>query len=161
MEKSLTGKEGIPLPAYEEKQAGTLRKQVLLAFQKDDLPPGLFSPLPLAFLGDAVYSLVIRTILLEDGNRQAEKLHRESAKLVNASAQAKAADAILPCLTQEEMKIYRRGRNANPSHHAKNAPLEDYLKATGLEALCGYLYLKDDVRRLLELIRTGIEGTET
>ncbi len=171
MEKSLNGGmnetqtgvrpadySGPETPVYEEKQAGTLRRQVLLTFETDDLPPGLFSPLPLAFLGDAVYSLVIRTILMEGGNRQAEKLHRESADLVNASAQAMAAEAILPVLTEEELKIYRRGHNANPAHHAKGASLEDYLKATGLETLCGYLYLKDETGRLLELIKAGLEG---
>ncbi|MGN8706363.1 Mini-ribonuclease 3 [Bacillota bacterium LCP21S3_A4] len=117
----------------------------------------MYSPLALAFLGDGVYSLIVRTMVISKGNRQAEKLHNDTRKYVSAQAQARIGDAIQELLTDEEARIYRRGRNANPYHHAKNATLEEYLKATALETLCGYLYLKDETARFLELLKAGIE----
>ncbi|MDO5591883.1 MAG: ribonuclease III domain-containing protein [Bacillota bacterium] len=117
----------------------------------------MYSPLALAFLGDGVYSLIVRTMVISKGNRQAEKLHNDTRKYVSAQAQARIGDAIQELLTEEEARIYRRGRNANPYHHAKNATLEEYLKATALETLCGYLYLKDETARFLELLKAGIE----
>ena len=117
----------------------------------------MYSPLALAFLGDGVYSLIVRTMVISKGNRQAEKLHNDTRKYVSAQAQARIGDAIQELLTEEEARIYRRGRNANPYHHAKNATLEEYLKATALETLCGYLYLKDETDRFLELLKAGIE----
>lgn len=116
-----------------------------------------YSPLALAFLGDAVFSLVIRTMIVAEGNRQAQKLHQATSYYVCAGAQARIGDAIADLLTDEERTIYRRGRNANPAHQAKNATTEDYLKATALETLCGYLYLQHETDRMLELIREGIE----
>lgn len=114
-----------------------------------------YSPLALAFLGDAVYSTIVRTIVVCEGNRQAEKLHKETTKYVSAQGQAKIADAIQPFLTEEEKNIYRRGHNANPYHHAKNASLGEYKKATALEVLCGYLYLTNRTKRFLELMKIG------
>ena len=115
--------------------------------------PGQYSPLALAFLGDAVFSLVIRTVVLSQGSRQAEKLHNETNRIVRASMQAKLIDAMQPFLTDEEAAIYRRGRNANPHHKAHSATEEDYRKATALETLCGYLYLKGETARFLQLLR--------
>lgn len=126
-------------------------------FPQDEVDIRTYSPLALAFLGDAVYSVVIRTIVVRKGNRQAEKLHNETKNLVSAHAQAAVADAIQDLLTEEEARIYKRGHNSNPYHHAKNATLSDYLKATGLETLCGYLYLKGELPRFLGLLREGIE----
>lgn len=119
-----------------------------------------FSPLALAFLGDAVYSLIIRTSVLARGNRQAEKLHNETTRLVRAQKQAAIGKAIYDILTTEEKKVYRRGRNSHPMHHAKGASLEEYLQATALETLCGYLYLQGRTNRLMELIRTGLSLTQ-
>lgn len=119
-----------------------------------------YSPLPLAFLGDAVYSLIIRTTVVAKGNRQAEKLHNETTRLVRAQKQAAIGRTIYDLLTPKEQKIYRRGRNANPMHHAKGASLEEYLQATALETLCGYLFLEGKMDRLTELIRTGLELTK-
>lgn len=118
-----------------------------------------FSPLALAFLGDAVYSLIIRTSVLAKGNRQAEKLHNETTRLVRAQKQAAIGRAIYDLLTAEEKKVYRRGRNSHPMHHAKGASLEEYLQATALETLCGYLYLQGRTGRLMELLRTGLQLT--
>ena len=119
-----------------------------------------YSPGTLAFLGDAVYSLVIRTILVSKGNRQAEKLHNETTYYVRAEQQAAIGLAVYDIMTEEEKKVYRRGRNSNPYHHAKSSSLEEYLQATALEALCGYLYLQDRTDRLLELLREGIRRAD-
>ena len=119
-----------------------------------------YSPLALAFLGDAVYSLFIRTTVVAKGNRQAEKLHNETTRLVRAAKQAAIGKAVYDLLTIEEQKVYRRGRNANPMHHAKGASLEEYFQATALETLCGYLFLDGKTDRLAELLRTGLELTK-
>lgn len=125
-----------------------------------DLDLRTVSPLSLAFLGDAVYSLIIRTSVLEKGNRQAQKLHNETTRLVRAQKQAAIGRVIYDLLTPEEKKIYRRGRNSHPMHHAKGASLEEYLQATALEALCGYLYLQGRTQRLMDLLRTGLQMTQ-
>ena len=134
-----------------------LREEILERFPQKQTDIRMYSPLALAFLGDGVYSLIVRTMVISKGNRQAEKLHNDTRKYVSAHAQAQIGDAIQELLTEEEARIYRRGRNANPYHHAKNATLEEYLKATALETLCGYLYLKDETARFLELLKAGIE----
>ena len=134
-----------------------LREEILECFLQKQTDIRMYSPLALAFLGDGVYSLIVRTMVISKGNRQAEKLHNDTRKYVSAQAQARIGDAIQELLTEEEARIYRRGRNANPYHHAKNATLEEYLKATALETLCGYLYLKDETARFLELLKAGIE----
>ena len=117
----------------------------------------LYSPLTLAYIGEAVYDLVIRTVVVERGNKAANLLHRSTVKYVKAGAQAAVADALQDCLTQEELSVYRRGRNAKSHTMAKNASVADYRKATGLEALIGYLYLSDRFGRVLELMKLGME----
>lgn len=134
-----------------------LREEILQVFPQKEVDIRMYSPLALAFLGDGVYSAIIRTMVISKGNRQAEKLHNETRNLVSARAQARIGDAIAELLTEEEASVYRRGRNSNPYHHAKNASMEDYLKATALETLCGYLYLKDETERFLALLKAGIE----
>ena len=94
------------------------------------------------------------------GNRQAEKLHNETTRLVRAQKQAAIGRVIYDLLTAEEKKVYRRGRNSHPMHHAKGASLEEYLQATALETLCGYLYLQGRTDRLMELLRTGLQLTQ-
>lgn len=134
-----------------------LRQEIMDTFPHREVDIRTYSPPALAFLGDAVYSLIIRTILVSKGNRQAEKLHNESIRYVCASYQAALGDAIGDMLTEEEKKIYRRGLNSNPYHHTKSTSLNEYLKATALETLCGYLYLQDRTDRILFLIRKGTE----
>lgn len=120
-----------------------------------------YSPLTLAYLGDAVYEIVIRTLVVE-GNRGAVKsLHRRTSGLVNARAQAAIAHAIKAELTEEELSIYKRGRNAKSNTSAKNASIHDYRIATGLEALMGYLYLNGNMDRCLELIQHGLSAVKT
>ena len=86
-------------------------------------------------------------------------LHKKKSLMVKAAAQAAQAEALLPDLTPEELAVYKRGRNAHSHTTAKNATIGDYRKATGLEALYGYLYLSGQEERLLSLIRTGLERT--
>ena len=115
-----------------------------------------YNPLALAFLGDGVYELIIRTLVTNDGNRSPAKLHYISSSIVKAAAQAKSADRIENILTDEEKDVMRRGKNANSPTRSKNASLKDYRKATGFEALLGYLYLKGDDRRILEVVKYGL-----
>lgn len=120
----------------------------------------LYSPLTLAYLGDAVYEMVIRTICVKRTNMQTQKLHRKVTGYVSAKAQAKMMDALIGELTEEEESIYRRGRNSKPYAKAKNASMEEYLKATGFEALVGYLYLQKEYERMNALIAHGIEALQ-
>ncbi len=135
------------------------RQEILTVFPQKTADIRTYSPLALAFLGDGVYSAIVRTIVVSKGNRQAQKLHDATGRLVSAKAQARIGDAIRELLTQEEQRIYHRGLNANPGHHAKNASLDEYLKATALETLCGYLYLQDRTGRFLELLQEGMQRT--
>ncbi len=117
-----------------------------------------YSPLTLAYIGDAVYGVIIRTILVRRGNRQTDKLHTKESTLVRASAQAQMIAALKQSLSEEERSVYRRGRNASPDHTAKNASRREYLEATGFEALIGSLYLKREYRRMVDLIFEGVNA---
>ena len=138
----------------------SLLDQIKELFACDEQDLRAYSPLTLAYLGDAVYELVIRSVVVERANRSANDLHKEAVKYVKAQAQAKIMDAILEDLTEEEAYVYKRGRNANSHTVAKNATRADYRKATGFEALVGYLYLTKRMDRVLELISIGLEKTE-
>lgn len=113
--------------------------------------PNLLSPLTLAFIGDCVYELLVRAALVRQANRPANELHVEKVKFVNASAQHRAFTAIEGMLTEKELGIYKRGRNAHTNHTPKNMSSSDYHAATGFEALFGYLYLLGQTDRLHEL----------
>lgn len=117
-----------------------------------------YSPLTLAYLGDAVYDLIIRTAVVERANRPANILHHITVKYVSAGAQARIVTALQGCFTEEERAVYQRGKNAKPHTMAKNAAPGDYMKATGFEAVLGWLYLKNDMERILELVREGIDA---
>ena len=114
-----------------------------------------YSPLTLAYIGDAAYELVVRTFLVDQGNSRPDKLHRKASSMVKAAAQAAMAEALKDSLTEEELSVYRRGRNAKSPTMAKNASMSDYRKATGFEALMGYLYLKGEQKRLIDLGYAG------
>lgn len=110
-----------------------------------------YSPLDMAYIGDCVYELFVRTYLLRGGKQPVNKLHKSAVALVNASKQAEYAHIILDELTEEELGVYKRGRNTN-SKPPKNADLTDYKAATGFEALIGYLYLMRRSDRIVELL---------
>ena len=117
-----------------------------------------FSPLTLAYIGDAVYEIVIRTIIVEKGNAPVNKLHHKASSLVKAVAQKEAMEKILPLLTKEEEAVYKRGRNAKSYTSAKNASVIDYRIATGFEALMGFLYLMGRNERMLELVKIAVNN---
>ena len=130
------------------------------AFGLRDVDLRTYSPLTLAYIGDAIYDLIIRTLIVKQGNSRPEKMHKRASALVKASAQAEMIERLLPMLTEEEHAIYKRGRNAKSYTMAKNATMLDYRKATGFEALMGYLYLKEDMSRLIDLVKTGLDKGE-
>ncbi|MCQ2421792.1 MAG: ribonuclease III [Lachnospiraceae bacterium] len=114
-----------------------------------------YAPLALAFVGDAVYSLMIRTRLLCEKERTVNHLHKKSADLVKAQAQKELMLSMLPKLTEEELTVFKRGRNAKSYSVAKNASVNDYRIATGFESLMGYLYLNGQTERIMDLIFAG------
>ncbi len=119
-----------------------------------------YSPLTLAYIGDAVYDLIFRTAVVQRGNTSPNKLHIRTTRYVKAPAQARLVEAILEDLSAEELAVYKRGKNAKPYTMAKNATAGEYKRATGLEALVGYLYLTDQMERVLFLIQTGLSKME-
>lgn len=116
-----------------------------------------YSPLTLAYIGDAIFDVVIRSILVNKGNTAVNKLHQRTSSIVKAPTQAKMAAVLMEDFTEEEEDWYRRGRNSKPHTKAKNATTMDYLEATGFEAVMGYLYLTGDMNRICELISLAIE----
>ena len=125
-------------------------------FHLEDQDLRSYSPLTLAYIGDGVYELIIRTILVKKGNCPVNRLHKKASSLVKAGAQSAIMEVIEEELTPEELSVYRRGRNAHSPTMAKYATMADYRRATGFEALMGYLYLKEDYTRMLTLVRMGI-----
>ena len=116
-----------------------------------------YSPLVLAYIGDAVYELVIRTKIINRGSMQVNKMHKKSASLVKAETQATLFKLLETELSEEELAVYKRGRNARSATMAKHATMIDYRMATGFEALTGYLYLTESFERLIELVSLGLE----
>lgn len=116
------------------------------------------SSIGLAHLGDAVYELLVRTYLCVHGKATGKGLHRATIALVCAQSQARFSDILLPHLTEEESAVFKRGRNANVHTVPHSADRADYQKATGLEALFGYLYLQDQHERINELFNLMMEG---
>ena len=139
-----------------EVKLSVLKSLLHQAFNLEDKDLRTYSPLTLAYIGDGVYELVIRTILVKKGNCPVNQLHRKASSLVKAGTQSSMMEVIEPMLTEEEHSVYRRGRNAHSPTMAKHATMADYRRATGFEALMGYLYLKDDFSRIIELVRAGI-----
>ncbi|MCR4923058.1 MAG: ribonuclease III [Lachnospiraceae bacterium] len=125
-------------------------------FALKDKDPNQYSPLSLAFIGDSVFDLVVKTVVVELANCPARILHKKTTEVVKAESQAKIVDEIYSSLSEEEQNIYRRGRNAKPYTKAKNVNFATYCKATGLEALIGYLYLKGRTERLVSIVKEGI-----
>ena len=130
-----------------------IRKQ----FEIEEADMRMYSSLALAYIGDAVFDLIIRSVVVGRGNKRADVLHQRTSQIVKAHTQAKMIEQLLPGLTEEEKNIYRRGRNANSPTMAKNATVSDYRKATGFEALIGYLYLTDEFERILALVLEGLK----
>ena len=143
--------EGIKLP-------GSIRlpEAVWEAFDCKEQDIRSFSPLTLAYIGDCVYELIIRTVVVERGNKSPRKLHGESSGFSKAGTQRRIYEALQGEVTEEEADILRRGRNAHFHTKAKNASVMEYKCATALEALFGYLYLSGRMERALELLKVGL-----
>lgn len=129
-------------------------------FAIPDVDIRTYSPLTLAYIGDGIFDLVIRSLVVAGGNTRAGELHRRTSRIVRAHTQAAMMEVLLPQLDEEETEVYRRGRNAKSPTMAKNATMADYRKATGFEALMGWLYLRDEFARLVELIKIGVDELE-
>lgn len=117
-----------------------------------------YSPLSLAYLGDSVLDLMVKNRFVVSSNKQTYKYHKDVTAIVKAVNQAKFVDEIMSELSEEEIDIYKRGRNATTHSKAKNATMSEYRKATGLEALFGYLYLKGDNERIHTLVDKMVES---
>ena len=148
----------------QAKQADTelpMFRTICTAFSLKEQDARQYSPLTLAYIGDAVFEVIVRTILVERGNAPVNVLHKQASKLVKAEAQADAYHRIKELLTEEEMSVFRRGRNAKSYTSAKNATIGDYRVATGLEALFGYWYLTGQTERMLTVAKAGMTEENT
>ena len=135
-------------------------KYLMEQFQLEDPDIRTYSPLTLAYIGDGIYELYIRTILIKQGNCQANKLHKRASRLVKAPAQSAMIAVLEPLFTSEEEAVYKRGRNAKSYTTAKNATTGEYRRATGFEAVMGYLYLTGQYHRMIDLIKIGLEALD-
>lgn len=136
------------------------QEEIYRQFGESKLKPEQYSALGLAYIGDAVYDLIIRTLVLRKGNYSVKTFHKMTSSIVKAESQARLVESIEPDLTEEENRVFHHGRNAKSGTSAKNASIIDYRIATGFEALIGYLYLKEQMPRVIELIALGLERTE-
>lgn len=126
--------------------------------KKDDIQ--MMNPLVLAYIGDAVYDMYIRTYIVTISRKNVNELNKMAVGFVKASAQAEIARFLEPELTEAEERILKRGRNQKSSSVAKNASIGDYRLATGFESLIGWLYLNDNFERMDQLISLGIKHIE-
>lgn len=143
------------------KKSGALPQEYLAG--KFDLPCHdlkEYSPLTLAYIGDAAYEIVVRTILVRRANQQVNKLHKMAAALVSAEHQSKMVSVLETVFSEEEAQVYKRGRNAKAGTRSRSASITEYRRATGLEAVIGYLYLKGDYDRIVDLMEFALEKTE-
>ncbi len=135
-----------------------LQELDLILGGRGEVDPRGMSPLGLAYIGDAVYEILVRLTVLTDGNAPVNRLHKKAKDLVNAKAQAEMYFRIADQLNEEEAAVFRRGRNAKSFTTPKNADLMDYRHATGLEALLGHLYLKGEKQRAISLFSMGMQA---
>lgn len=129
-------------------------------FEMEEVDIQTYSPLALAYIGDSVYDLIIKSLMINQGNKQVNKLHQDTIGLVQASTQSLMMRTMQQHLSEEEHAVYKRGRNAKSVSAAKNQSITDYRRATGFEALLGYLYLKKEWKRLLDLVKIGLDSLE-
>ena len=134
----------------------SLFDQIREVFDVEEVEAKQYSPLTLAYIGDGIYEIIIRTILVGQANAPVNVLNKKASSLVKAEAQANLIHAIEEDLTEEELAVYKRGRNAKSYTSAKNASIRDYRTATGFEALIGYLYMDNQMDRALELVKLGL-----
>lgn len=131
-------------------------------FELKSVDADSYSPLTLAYIGDCVYELTIRTLLVNKGNAPVNKLDKKASELAKAPTQSRMISMLVEneLLTEAELAVYRRGRNAKSFSTAKNATVSDYRRATGFEALIGWLYLKGESERALDIIKLAFDKLE-
>ena len=134
----------------------TLLESIKKEFQCQEQDIRSYSPLTLAYIGDCIYEIIVRTVVVERGNKSPQSLHKTVTKYVKAETQCELFQVLQDELTEEEMAVMRRGRNAKSFTTAKNASVSDYRKASGLEALFGYLYLSGQAERVVALLKSGL-----
>ncbi|MCI8825250.1 MAG: ribonuclease III [Lachnospiraceae bacterium] len=137
-----------------------LYEKILREFKIKKQDISTYSPLTLAYIGDGIYEIVIRSLVVGHGNGQVNRLHKKSSSLVKAETQSKIIKLLMDELTEEEVHIFKRGRNAHSFTSAKNASSADYHMATGFEAVMGYLYMEGRMQRIFELVERGLEKIE-
>lgn len=133
-------------------EEGIVKENILEKVDNISLNPYQYSPLALAYIGDSVLDLLVKRYFVVNTNKQTYKYHKEVTNIVKAVNQADFIDKKLDSLSEMELDIYKRGRNANTHSKAKSATMSQYRKATGLETLFGYLYLNNEHERLQELV---------
>ena len=131
-------------------------------FELKSVDADSYSPLTLAYIGDCVYELTIRTLLVNKGNAPVNKLNKKASELAKAPTQSRMISMLVEneLLTEAELAVYRRGRNAKSFSTAKNATVSDYRRATGFEGLICWLYLKGESERALEIIKLAFDKLE-
>ena len=136
--------------------------KIMQSFELEEQDYRTFSALTLAYIGDCVYELVVRTVVIHHSKKAVNDLHKKTIKFVKAESQALMMQGLLDeeILTEEEITIYKRGRNTKSHTSAKNASIAAYRKATGFEALIGYLYVTNQMERILELTKAGLKYVE-
>ena len=143
----------------EESLTQNLTESIKNVLGLKEISPAQLSPLVLAYIGDSIFDLVIKTYLLDTkGNMQVNKLNRFASNIVKAQSQSEMIGIIEPLLSPAEEAVYKRGRNAKSYTSAKNASISDYRRATGFEALMGYLYLEGEYERMVQLIKAGLDS---
>ena len=142
----------------EESLTQNLTESIKNVLGLKEISPAQLSPLVLAYIGDSIFDLVIKTYLLDTkGNMQVNKLNRFASNIVKAQSQSEMIGIIEPLLSPAEEAVYKRGRNAKSYTSTKNASISDYRRATGFEALMGYLYLEGEYERMIQLIKAGLD----
>ena len=137
-----------------------LAEDIKNSFELEDTDLRTYNPLSLAFIGDSIYETIIRTLVVEKGNKSVNVMSKEKNTLVNATKQSEIGEFLKDYYTEEEAEMYRRGKNAKTANHSKSAAYSDYHKATGLEAVFGYLYLSGRIDRCIELLTIAIKSNE-
>lgn len=137
-------------------------EKIIHAFELETQDYRNYSALTLAYIGDCVFELVIRTVVIHHSKKAVNDLHKKAIKFVKAESQALMIQGLLDeeLLTEEERNVYKRGRNTKSHTSAKNASIAAYRKATGFEALIGYLYVTNQMERILELTKAGLKYVE-
>ncbi len=144
----------------EESIKKSLAKSISERFDMREVDVRTYSPLALAYIGDCVFDLIIKTLVMSEGNQPVQVLHQKTSSIVQAASQSKMMRILQPLLTEDEHTVYKKGRNTKAVSPAKNQSLTDYRRATGFEAVIGYLYMTDQYERMVELVKMGLEYLE-